>query len=73
MFTESVGIGCSFPACCGGLAKYQTCLIFHQPSMILYPGAAQLWLCSLGNRPLMELYSLSVTLSVLSYTAAILS
>ena len=37
MFTESVRNDCSFPACCGGLAKYQTCLIFHRPSLTLYP------------------------------------
>ena len=29
MFTEWVRVGCSLPVCCGGSAKYQTCLIFH--------------------------------------------
>ena len=37
MFTESVRVGCNFLACLIGLTKYQTCLIFHQPSMILHP------------------------------------
>ena len=37
MFTKLVRIGCDFMACCGGLAKYQTCLIFHQPSQTLDP------------------------------------
>ena len=37
MFTELVRISCDFPACHGGSAKYQTCLIFHQPSLILDP------------------------------------
>ena len=37
MFTESVRVGCSILACHGGSAKYQTCLIFHQPSMTLHP------------------------------------
>ena len=37
MFTESVRIGCSFPACCGGSAKYQTFLMFQLPLMTLYP------------------------------------
>ena len=36
MFTETVTVGCSFLACRGGSAKYQTCLIFQQPSMTLY-------------------------------------
>ena len=35
MFTESGRISCSFPACRGGSAKYQTCLIFHQPCTTL--------------------------------------
>ena len=35
MFTELVRIGFSFPACLGGSAKYQTCLIFHQTSPTL--------------------------------------
>ena len=44
MFKESDRISCSFPACWNGSAKYQTCLIFHQPSPTLYPdlGSAQL-------------------------------
>ena len=32
MFIELVRVGCSLLACHEGLAKYQTCLIFHQPS-----------------------------------------
>ena len=28
-------IGFDFPACHGGLAKYQICWIFHQPSLTL--------------------------------------
>ena len=44
MFTELVRITCIFLACRGGLAKYQTCLIFHQPSTTLHPdcGSAHL-------------------------------
>ena len=38
MFKELVRIGCSFPACRGGSAKYQTCLIFHRSSRTLDPG-----------------------------------
>ena len=37
MCTELDRIGCSFPACHSGWAKYQTCLILHQPSMTMYP------------------------------------
>ena len=40
MFTESVRVGCDFPACCGGSAKYQICLIFHQPYLTLVPTMA---------------------------------
>ena len=36
MFTESVRVGCSFPSCRGGSAKYQTCLIFHRASATLH-------------------------------------
>ena len=36
MCTESVKVGYIFLACHGGLAKYQTCLIFHRPSTTLY-------------------------------------
>ena len=36
MFTELFRIGCTFPACHGGSAKYQTCLIFHRPTLTLY-------------------------------------
>ena len=35
--TYSVRIGCSFPACRGGSAKYQTYFIFDQPSWNLDP------------------------------------
>ena len=35
MFTESVRVSCDFSACCGGSAKCQTGLIFHQPSITL--------------------------------------
>ena len=44
MFTESVCVGCSLPACHDGSAKYQTCLIFHRPSMTQHPdcGSAHL-------------------------------
>ena len=37
MFTELFRIGCSFSACSGVLAKYQTYLIFHRPSLPLDP------------------------------------
>ena len=43
MFTESARIGCSFLACCGGLAKYQTCLIFHRTSLTLDPSCLVLY------------------------------
>ena len=44
MFTESVRVGCISLACLSGLAKNQTCLIFHQPSPTLGPdhGSADL-------------------------------
>ena len=39
MFTRSVRVGCSFPACRGELANVQTCLKFLQslPTLVTYP------------------------------------
>ena len=37
VFTGSVRISCDFPACRGGSAKCQTCLIFHRLSTTLDP------------------------------------
>ena len=71
MFAKLVRIGCSFPACHSGSAKYQTCLIFHPPpppESIFGP-----WFCSPGSRPVVGLYGLLDTLPVLSCTVAILS
>ena len=49
-----VSISFDFLACCGGLAKYQACLIFHQPSTTLDPdrGSAHL-------ETVLSLYALS--------------
>ena len=69
MFTESVRIGCSFLACCGGSAKYQHVWYFTDP----YDSVSGLWLCPPGNRSVVDLYSLLVTLPVLSYTVTVLS
>ena len=49
MFTELVRISCDFPACHGGSAKYQTCLIFHQPSLILDPDLSYTFTILSGN------------------------
>ena len=66
MFTESVNVSCSFPACHDGSAKYQTCFIFHRPSTTLYP--------DLGSAPWkLGLYGLSVTPPALPYTETVLS
>ena len=35
MFTRSVRVGCSFPACRGELVKFQTCLKFLRPLLTL--------------------------------------
>ena len=62
MFTESVRIvvvGCSFSACCSGST--------------LHDSVFGLWLRPPGNCPVVDLYSLSVTLPPLSYTITILS
>ena len=64
MFTESVRIGCGFPA------KYQ---ILFGISPTLHDSVSGLCLCPPGNHPVMDLYSLSVTLPVLSYTVTVLS
>ena len=36
LFTQSVRVGYSFPACHGGSAKYLTCLVFQEPSTTQY-------------------------------------
>ena len=69
MLTESVRIGCIFLACRDGLAKYQTCLIFHRHSLTL----SVPWLSPPGNGPVVSLYGLMDTLPVLSYTENVLS
>ena len=35
MFIESVRVSCDFLACCGESAKYQKCLTFYRPSLLL--------------------------------------
>ena len=59
MFTESVRISCSFPACCGGSAKYQTCLIIHRPSLTLDPN---------HGSPVLSYHETSLSLSLKCYT-----
>ena len=51
MFIESLRIGCSFPACHGGSAKYQTYLIFH----LLHESVSRPCLRSPGNRPIVDI------------------
>ena len=68
MFTELVRISYGFPACRGGSAKCQTCLMFHRPSLTLDLVSAYLetvlsWVSS----------GLSATHPILSYTVTVLS
>ena len=73
MFTESVRVGCSFLACHGESAKYQTCLIFHQPFQTLDPNYGSTHLSS--SLPILPYHSQSciitsslvLSLPVLSY------
>ena len=55
MFTKLVRVTNSVPACHGGLAKYQKCLIFHRPPH------------NCAHCFVMDLYGLSVTLPIFSY------
>ena len=69
MLTESVKIYCSFPACPGGAAKYQTFDISPtHPDSVSGPR-----LRPPGNCPVLSLYGLSDTLSVLSCTVTVLT
>ena len=70
MFIESVMIGFSFFACCGGVAKYQTYLIFRQPSPTLDP---ELGSTHLETVLFMSLYGLFYSLPILSYTVTVMS
>ena len=47
MFTELVRISCSFGACRCESSKYQTCLIFHQPSTTLDPDCGSVYLVTI--------------------------
>ena len=70
MFTESVRVGYSFPACCLLIGKISN---MFDISPTLHNSVATLWLCPPGNRPVMDLYGLSLKLPILSYTVIILS
>ena len=69
MFTELVRISCSFPACGGGLTKYQICVIFHRPYLILYPDHDSAR--DPGNHPVLSINILSQSLPVLFYTGTV--
>ena len=73
MFTESVRIGCTFPACHGESVKYH--LIFDMFDISpAHPGSVSgHWLRQPGNRPIMNIYGLSVTHLILLYTVTVLS
>ena len=69
MFTESVRMGCSFPACRSGSAKISK---MFDISPTLHDSASGLLLRPPGNHPVVGLYGLSVTIPILSYTANVL-
>ena len=68
MFTESVRIGCSSRLVVVDWQKYM-----FDISPNLHNSVSGPWLSPHGNRPVVDLYGLLVTLPVMSYTITILS
>ena len=70
MFTEPVRVVYSFPACRGGLAKKSN---IFDISLTLNNSVSGLWHHTPENHPVVNIYGLSLTLPVLSYTVTVLS
>ena len=63
-------ISCDFLACRGGSAKYQTCLIFQQPSTTLVPDSVSVHL-EIGlswSLPVLCYHGTGLSLSLKSHT-----